>query len=144
MTSQTFQVVRTAMVLPVVSAALLGCDNRNRDACVYKPVNALQSPDNRYSASVQQQTCSAGADVTFNVIVINRGASGDSWQYTIHIENDLRSPSAPTVAWTTPSSLVIRIKTKTLVGTLTEHVGQHLTVQREFLPAEPNAFPNFF
>jgi len=132
------------MTLTVVGAALSGCDKQGRDACVYESISEFRSPDHLYSASVQRQTCTAGAEVTFDVVIIGPGAAGYFAKYTIHIENDVTSEAAPTVEWRTPSSLVIRIKTRTLVGTLTEHVGQHLTVQREFLPSEPNAFPNFF
>lgn len=144
MASYIFPAVRIAMALTVGGAALSGCDNRGQDACVYESINELRSPDHLYSASVQRQTCTAGAEVIFNVIIIGPRAANDSWKYAIHIDNDLRNETAPTVEWTTPSSLIIRVKTRTLVGTLTEHVGQHLTVQREFLPSERNAFPNFF
>lgn len=125
--------------------ALLGaCNGERSNACTTDLGAAIVAPQSTYAAKIRKTTCVAGAELTFAVVLDRNGKGPNDWTYAVQIETDKKDPEPPQVEWSGPASVKIVVPTRTLRGTLIEHVGQDLRVERQFVPQEPDAFPNFF
>lgn len=112
--------------------------------CSTSPVSELWSEDRVYKATILMKDCNMGETIFYSVRVDayppppRRG-----WFTKREIDNDERPSEPPAVRWEAPRTLLIEMKTRTLVGSMREHVGDDLTIVRVFAAQAPDAFPNY-
>jgi hypothetical protein len=143
-------VTRTTLSwLLVLWAAVLNVGCKSDDAtlpCTQSVVKETRSSDSIYLVQLKKSVCQMGAEVSYS-IVINaevRKKGDRAWFTTISIESDSRIEEDPVVVWTGAKSVSVTTKTRTLAGSLTQHIGYDLTLERIYQPSEPHAFPNFY
>jgi hypothetical protein len=129
-----------------LASLLIACRHGSVDSDCRKSEGAKTfSSDKEYSAYVVRQSCLGGEYVSYTV-TIHATAHGDdpSWTKVVPLEADLRSNEFPVIVWTAPRKLVVRIYTRTISGSIVEHLGRDLIFERTYEASDPSRFPNFF
>ncbi len=115
------------------------------EPCKSAVITSAASADDAYTARIRKLTCNAGEDTIYELEIEAKAKQGHSaWVRVVKVENDMRFPDAPSLAWLDSEHLDVTIKSRTLTGFLTEHLGYNLVLKRVYMPAAPTAFPNFF
>jgi hypothetical protein len=111
--------------------------------CLTSPVSELWSEDRVYKATVLLKDCNKGETIFYSVRVdFFPPPPRGGWFTRREINDDERPLEAPDVRWEAPRTLLIQMKTRTLGGSMREHVGDDLTIVQNFTARAPDAFPN--
>ena len=112
--------------------------------CSTGPISELWSEDHAYKASLLKKNCKMDETIFYSVrIDAHSPPLRHAWFTKREIADDEYPSGPPMVSWITPRKLEIEMRTRTLRGSLVEHVGDDLTVVRIFNASEPEAFPNY-
>ncbi len=138
---------RCYIALPMMATlSLLACGNNNRQSsCTIANVISLASDDSQYLAQIKKFSCDMGSEYQYVLVVGSKTLHDNrSWTFKTRIESDVRSAPSPTISWSNGHMLVVRVRSRTISGALTEHIGQDLILETIYTPTNPDAFPNYF
>ena len=111
--------------------------------CSTSLVSELPSEDQAYNATVLVKDCNLGETIFYSVRIDARSPlQHRGWFTTYEIEDDERPDGPPELRWEAPRTLVIERSTRTLAGSIRRHIGDDLTLVRNFRAKAPDAFPN--
>jgi hypothetical protein len=121
-----------------------GCvDSESGNSCKKSLVAQQGSIGGTYFAKINEIRCNENAEISFELYIEKLQGKSHDWRIIVPLENDQRSESPPALSWKNDDHLQAIIRTRTLSGTLTEHVGERLVLERTYVPSDPDAFPNF-
>lgn len=124
--------------------SLGGCvDSEVGNSCKKSLAAQQTSTGGAYAAKINEIRCNENAEISFELYIEKLQGNSHGWRILVPLENDQRSESPPTLSWKNDNHLQALIRTRTLSGTLTEHVGERLVLERTYVPSDPQAFPNF-
>ncbi len=114
-------------------------------SCVTSSQAEIWTPDRAYKATLSKKDCNMSESIFYSVRVdaVSPRAGRPKWFTIRNIDTDEYPENPPQLAWAAARQLEITMPTRTLRGTVTEHVGDDLVVARVFAATKPDAFPNY-
>jgi len=104
--------------------------------CVTTPVSEYLAPDRAYKATVLEKDCNMRETFFYSVrIDAYSPPLSTAAFFRFELESDTVEQNPPVVHWAEPRRLEVLVKTHTLAGTLTNHVGQDLILMRTYEPS---------
>jgi hypothetical protein len=109
--------------------------------CVSTPLGEYWAPDRGYKATVLEKDCNLGETFFYSIrIDANSPPPSKRWFVLPQLESDTLERNPPVVHWAEPHRLEVLVKTHTLAGTLTVHMGQEsgqdLILVRRYEPSD--------
>jgi hypothetical protein len=140
--------VKWLVIALVFAAAIYGTAyvmRRPESNCANSNVSELWASDHAYKATLIKKDCNMGEALIFSVRIDAYAPPLTRAWFTpgYELDNDSYPEGVPELRWSASRQLDIAVSTRTLVGTLTRHAGDDLSVVIRYVPREPAAFPNY-